>query len=621
MPIADEQIVTLWRSRKDRRSRVVNRMDEIRRAYNCELSLPLPEMDKVEKAGVANLIQQGIDQLGARIASVAPDLDCPSTYPGQTLADKRARMRRLAILGWWDHSEMDVLDARRARHLIAYGEAPVLIRPGNPEKGMPKWNARSPLATYAGQRPNPDDMRPDDCIFAYDVTLGFLRQRYPDQFNVIEKGNNPTPDTFVEVLEYVDADEFVMLVIGREQTRDTGYQGYGNQSAAAGAPYARLMDAPNRGEICPVVVPKRPVLDVAMGKFEGMIGMYQTEAKLMALVLNASKMNVFPKEWLVGRPGELPEVLVESDPVNGRTGVVMGGVLQPQTLNPSTMPIQLVQMLEQNQRSQGGLPSEFGAQSSQNVRTGRRGADIVSGAIDFPIQEAQTVFGRAKEHENAIAVAQSKAYYGNKTISFYSRKMKGGAGGNQEYVPNEIFTTDVNFVDYPHAGSDANQLAVLIGQLVGLQLISEETARKLHPLVADPEREADLVMANALNKALLEAVGTQVGQGTLSAVDVAAIITALEEDRLSLAAAVNMVHQREQARQAAQDQGQPGAAPPGGAQGPGVPGMPGLAPGPQGQPGGAAVPPGGPPAVGGPTPSQQGLAQLLSSLHQGATAP
>ena len=86
-------------------------MDEIRKLYNGEMVLPLPQIDKVEKAAVANLVQQGIDQLGARVSSVRPDVQCPSVSPGVPLKDRQAGDRRKAILGWWDRSMMDVLEA------------------------------------------------------------------------------------------------------------------------------------------------------------------------------------------------------------------------------------------------------------------------------------------------------------------------------------------------------------------------------------------------------------------------------------------------------------------------------------------------------------------------------
>src|SRR6516225_6801080 len=206
----------LWKERSSEFSPMFQRMHEVSKLYNGELVLPLPEVDKVEKAAVANLIQQGIDQLGARIASVVPDVDTPSVTPGNQAADRRAYKRRQAILGWWDHSMVDILDGQRARHLIAYAASPVIIRPGHShQQGVPTWHVRSPLLTYPGQRPNPTDMQPDDCIFCYDVTLSFLQKRYPEAAMRVEKGERPRPDDRFTILEYVDKEDLVMLVVGK----------------------------------------------------------------------------------------------------------------------------------------------------------------------------------------------------------------------------------------------------------------------------------------------------------------------------------------------------------------------------------------------------------------------
>ena len=157
MTTPGEEILALWHERRSGMGFAFNRMEEITRLYNGDLALPLPQVDKIEKAAVANLIQQGIDQLGARVASVRPAVDCPSAEPGQPMADKKARNRRLAIMGWWDKSMMDVLDGRRARHLLAYASSPSSCAPatttstasrrGTSALRSPPSRARAPTPT------------------------------------------------------------------------------------------------------------------------------------------------------------------------------------------------------------------------------------------------------------------------------------------------------------------------------------------------------------------------------------------------------------------------------------------------------------------------------------------
>lgn len=590
-----EEIVELWRQRHRDAGPLVAKMDEIRLAYNGDLALPLPQMDRTEKAAVANLIAQGIDQTAQRIASVVPDVSCPAMTPGQALAEKNARQRRQALLGWWDSSALEIMDGRRARHLLAYTCTPVVIRP-DPRTGMPRWHLRNPLATFPSPSDNPDDMTPEDCVFAYRQSLAYLRRRYPGHMDTLETGSS-APDEMFDVIEYVDADIHSLVVVGKEPV--AAVDRWNPQPIRVGDPLVEVERIPNRAGRCTAVVPGRITLDRPVGKYDGMIGMYQAQAKLMALELIAVEKGVFPKDWLVGRPGEVPEVMIEADGRKGVTGVVKGGVLESPSNNPSYMTSQTIAQLEENQRQQGGIPMEWSGQSPTNVRTGKRGSDIMSALVDFPVQEAQTILARSREHENSIAIAIAVAYNLKPSKPVFVKRGKGARGWLNYDDPAKLFVTDVTEVAYPHAGSDANQLTVLLGQLVGLGLVSEETARRLHPLVDDPDAEAERTVSEALNKALLAAIAAQVQQGSLSAPDVAFITNYLDQQKGNLAKAVMAVHVAQQQRQAAQAQ-------------PGAPeAQPGLAPGPGGVGGAGAVPPSVNPA----SPSEANLANLLSTLH------
>lgn len=589
-----EEIVALWRQRERAAGPLVMRMNEIRLAYNGDLALPLPQMDKTEKAAVANLIAQGVDQTAQRIASVIPDVACPPMTPGQALAEKNARNRRAAVLAWWDTSELEIMASRRARHLLAYTCTPVVIRPDR-ELGMPRWHIRNPLATFPSASDNPDNMCPDDCVFAYQQSLGYLKARYPAHMMALEKGD-ASDETMFDMVEYVDGDIHSLIVVGREPVANDRWNPRPTQ---VGDPLVEVERFANRIGRCTAIVPGRITLDRPVGKYDGMVGMYQAQAKLMALELIAVEKGVFPKDWLVGRPGEVPEVVIEADGRKGITGVVKGGGLESPSNQPSYMTSQTIQQLEENQRQQGGIPMEWSGQSPTNVRTGKRGSDIMSALVDFPVQEAQTILARSREHENSIAIAMAVEYGLKPSKPVFVKRGKGARGWLDYDDPKKLFVTDITEVSYPHAGSDANQLTVLLGQLVGLGLVSEATARRLHPLVDDPDAEAERTISEALNKALLAAISAQVQQGSLAAPDVAFIMNFLDTEKGNLAKAVMAVHVAQQERQAAQPQ-------------PGAPeSQPGLAPGPGGVGGAGATPPSVNPA----SPSEANLANLLSTLH------
>ena len=62
-----EQIVRMFHERRSAKSSVIQRMIEIRDLYNGDVTVPLPELDRNEKAAVANLTTQGLDQMAMRV--------------------------------------------------------------------------------------------------------------------------------------------------------------------------------------------------------------------------------------------------------------------------------------------------------------------------------------------------------------------------------------------------------------------------------------------------------------------------------------------------------------------------------------------------------------------------
>jgi hypothetical protein len=147
-------------------------------------------------------------------------------------------------------------------------------------------------------------------------------------------------DSMLECVEYVDAEVIVLAVTGqsggREMSptlgsqagayRDTRTGGRGRQRfgvvGGAGGGWSdaeELERTANRAGVCTAVVPGRITLDRLQGQFDGMIGKYIRQARLDALELRAIEEGIYPRQWLVGRQGELPRVVKMA---NGRKGVV-----------------------------------------------------------------------------------------------------------------------------------------------------------------------------------------------------------------------------------------------------------------------------------------------------------
>jgi hypothetical protein len=595
-----EEIVELLRIRKLAQGEILNKMREIKSAYEGDVVIPLPELDEANKPAVANLLNQGLDQMSMRVASVMPDVFYPPTRPGIEKSEKAARIRRLANIGWWTTNHMRLKMRRRARWLVGYGAAPVSIRP-DMKNEIPMWHLRDPLTTFPAPSVDLDDMSPPDCIFSFQRSLAWLRVNYPEECSRLYKGPEPRGDDNFELVEYVDREEMVLVVVGRR------YPQFPTDADTIHEPYVQLERIPNRIDMCPVVIPGRIGLERRMSQFEGMLGMYMLQARLQALEVIAVEKGIFPDTYLVSRPGEIAAFI--SGPYDGRTGlvnVIKGGDIKDVAQAPGFQTNPTIDRLERGQRLSAGIPAEFGGESTTNVRTGRRGDSILSAVIDFPIQEAHELFSEALQQENKIAIAIDKEYF-DKPKSFYL-SIK-GSKGRVDYTPSTHFDSDVNFVTYSQAGVDLNNLIIGTGQRIGVGTMSKRTAQELDPLIDDPESEHDRVVTEALEQAMLQSVQMQASQGAIAPVDLAIIMSLVQSDKMELADAIQEAQRRAQERQAA-------SGPVGAPEGPVPPDSPeaqvGLGAGPEG----AAQP-----SVGAPPQSLQNLGQMLNSLRNTASMP
>lgn len=587
MEITFPEVVNRWRQRKQALGPVMERMRKVQAAYNGEIVIPVPEADRSENAYIANLLQQGLDQTSMRIASTLPDVRFLPEKRSVEKWETLARQRRDATLGWWTQNQMHLKMRRRARWLIGYGCAPVMVRP-NEKWDMPMWQVRNPLTSFPAPGMDPDDITPTDCIFSYARSLAWLKESFPNDTARLSKGPNPSPDDMYDVLEYVDHEWHLLGVVGKPREEwDQGEQGT--------APALELIRVENRAGVCPVVAPGRITLDRPSGQFDGMVSVFQMQAKLMALEVMAVERGIFPDTYLISRPNEVAGFI--DGPFDGRTGkvnIVRGGDIKDVSTNPGFQTNPVIDRLERAQRLTAGIPSDLTGEAGTNVRTGRRSEVLLSAVLDFPVQEAQDLFSAALEHENKIAIAIDKAYFGHNKSYYINLNGRRTVG---EYDPRETFTSDVHYVRYPSTGADANSLVVGLGQRVGTGLMSKQTARELDPMVEEPERERDLTTAEALEAALLASIQQQASGGAIGPADVARIMQLVLENKEELPGAVLRVQEEAQARQATPaPEGSPET-------------MPGLAP----------------EGIGAEQPVEEGagappqLAQLLGMLRGGTT--
>ena len=574
-------------------------MQDICRMYNGDVIIPMPEMDESEKPSIANLLAQGVDQLAIRISSRMPDTDFPSIDMTNDRANERAHDARLAVLAWWDMNDLDLKFARSSRHYVGYGSTALLVKPVSAnyfdKRKMPHWHVASPLNTFPAPSSDLDCIEPRDVIVLRQQTLAWLQARYPAQAHNLYKGKAARPDTIFDLLEYNDENETVLVVVGQKR----GRYDYGDY--AQGVSSCELLERyENRAGICLGVMAGRITMDRLQGHFDQIMGMFMTQAQLQAYALIGVRRTIFPEQWVVSHPQAPGEarIVAYADGKQGDIGEIANGTMLTVTPQISQMVGVEIDRMERNTRVGMQLPAEVGGEAGTNIRTAKRGSEVMGSAMDPNIGEAQMVYERLFQAADERAIALAKAEWGNRKVSFYMPK-NGKQNGPGQYTPNDVFDSDFHFVKFSMPGVDAAGIPIEIGQRLQTKIMSLQTGREEDPMIEDAQAEGVQVQVEALEGSALAAIEqqAQLPQGAMDIHEIALMIQIRKSHpEWGIAEVIAEAQKQTQEKQAALAAQQP---PPGAPPSPDQ--MPGMA---------QAPPPGAPP--GGPPP---GIAQILQQLR------
>lgn len=596
MSLDVDQIRQLYEQRKSDRSHILDGMRQITEHYDGEITVPLPELGKEEKPAVANLLAEGIDQTAMRVSSTIPTIEAPAISPRSKDSQERARKRKEAVTAWWERNRIRHQMRFRARYLVAYGTRATQLKPDF-DTGIPQWDVRNPLAAYPAPKRHVHDMEPADVIFLQKRTLGWLEDNYPEQARRIEKPDRITKDTEFEVLEYMDDQEYVIVLLGKRDTGQVGLYVSGLQNK--GTKIEQLERFENRIGLCPVVMPESVSLNKVQGQFNQVMGMFQAQARLMALDLIAVEKSVFPDMAILGEGGRTPQ-LVDDEWKDGRTGevnVIIDGKPEAVQLQPGFRTSESMDRLE-NAIRQVGVPSQFGGEVPTNIRTGRASEVTMSAQLDYRIQEYQETEAAALEAENKRAIEIAREYHPDRkfyfVVNFQNHK------GEADYKPKRDLDSPETMVSYPMPGTDANSAIMGIGQRIGAGLMSRLSGMKADPVVDDPQWEYDRIQSEEMERATLASIQAMAQEGQIPPQDLARLDELMFQEQKNIWEALRQVQREAQERQAEEvEQGSPEA-------------RPGIAP-----PGAGAEQP---EAIPEPQQSQENLQSLLRSLRQPGTA-
>ena len=487
-------------------------MREIAALYDGDIIVPLPELQEEERPAIANIARQGIDQTAQRITSVFPEI---GTHPMSNSKAEiaKARDRRRAFYGFHEEADTEMKLHHWARYLIGYANAPVRVRPDFSGE-RPWFDVRTPLGTYPNPSGDPTEIVPADCIFATRQTLGWLRRRHPDKVKYLKFTGNETNDTAIDVLEYVDAHEIVLIASMRTTEQgdffDNFNEAMSKDVAHLASDHVELHRTENRTGMPLAVSPGAISLSQQKSAYSQVVGMYQRAAQMDALAFIATKQGILGETWLIGRPSETPQIVQPADPFEGDAGIVEGGDLQFRTVPFQYQERTAVGDLERAQRLTAGLPAELGGEAASNVRTGRRGDQLLSAVLDFPMREAHLIAQKTLKHVNEMMAAIDHEYFPNSEKTIYVDFQ--GEKGKLTYKPGKLWVDPAGLpaykskVSYFAAGLDANDRIIALGQRKGMGTMSNRTVMRHDPLVDDVEGEVAQINADQLDQVVLARV-------------------------------------------------------------------------------------------------------------------
>ena len=502
------EIVELYNERVKRSGAPQQVMREIAALYDGDVIVPLPELSDEERPAIANIARQGIDQTAQRIASVFPET---STFPLSASVKERdaARDRRRAFYGFHEQAKTQRKLRFWARYLIGYASAPVRVRPDF--RGERPWlDVRSPLSVYANPTGDPTEIVPSDAIFATRQSMGWLKMRHPDAYMVLARSED-NADTAIDVLEYIDAHEIVLIASRRSSEQGNHFENF-NEAASSdflhvASDHAELSRVPNRAGKPLVCLPGQISMSQQKSTYSQIVGMYQRAAQLDALAFLATRQAVLGETWLVGRPGETPVIENPANPFEGDAGVVTGGDLQHRNVPVQFQERTAVGDLERAQRLTAGLPAELGGEAATNVRTGRRGDQLLSAVLDFPMAEAHELAQEMLEWANDAMACVDYEYFPRSQKSFFVAFQ--GERGKLAYEPGKLWVgpdgkpATSSKVSYFAAGLDANDRIIALGQRKGMGVMSDETLMRHDPLVDDVHGELARIRSDQLDQVVL----------------------------------------------------------------------------------------------------------------------
>jgi hypothetical protein len=527
---------------------------------------------------VANTIDTTAHQLAENLAPL-PSINCATGVTTTDKAKKFVAKKTKVAYSYVIDSQLKAKMPQGCDWYVTYASLPMVVEPDFKE-GKPKIRFDNPMGSY------PEFDRWGNVVSYTKVwreKAHKIAAMFPDLADQIygrdDMGRRATShDAVLELVKYCDDKTYVLYMPERQGLV--------------------LSEVANEFGKCPVSVARKPSLDDQdRGQFDMTIYPHLARARMAMLALEATNQTVRAPLAL---PMDVQKVSLGDNQILRSATPEKIGFVAPD--HPQAAFQQEQMLLEEVMRG-ARTPASATGDVQASIITGQ-GVNALNGSYDIQIATGQIILGHALEQALMLCFEMDEKFWPNatKTVS----GVINGTPFQQTYTPAKDIAGDYRVsVTYGFAsGMNPNQALVFLLQLRGDQLVPRDFVQRQLPMdidvtalqaQIDNEQVTDALKQGVF--AMLSSVGIMAQQGMdpTQILRNAAQIIGLREKGIPMDQAILQTFETPPQPKGQPAQGAPGAAGPGGEQGP-LMGQSALTGAPMGvAPGQAGMGPGGRP--------------------------
>jgi hypothetical protein len=514
-----DAIVRITRHRINERNPILRLMNEVKRRYNGDWVIPLPDLEKepVLPPVTPFLVAQAVDNLGMRAGSVMPFWTFPQMNTSDAAKD-RSRNRKRAWGAVCHKSYFHFVQRRAFNHLAGYAFCNLRVTPDF-DMGLPRLLCEDPLSSFPEPRRPEDATPPSNCAYVYEMPAMQLRATFPQCRSEFGGPVGPEPRGFTELwtlVEWVDDDDCVIGIVGPKFPQEH-YKSY--DARVADVPWLELSRASNVAGRCPVVAPGKIGLDVIASQVANAIGLADFQARLMGLAVTAQEKAAWPDLYVIGNAGGPPRIVSGAwkDGRDGEANIIENassvGVLRSA---PDPALLQMINQLERNFKTSTNQNAAMVGETNLSMRSARGIDTSMSTSVDPLIFDMHKIVETYIPHlvDFTFATFEGVEAWNRKKFTIFSGWPSDK--GMAEFTPSiDLVETHDMIAEYSIAGADVQQTTIGLGQLRATKAISQDYYRERHPWIGDSEAQERQVGLEDLEQAQFTGVLQMIASGQM----------------------------------------------------------------------------------------------------------